>query len=511
MTRPSADIFAAIASASAPLTLARTADGFLPLLLADLARASDKRLVYVATDDTAMQAVADAAPFFAPDLVVHRFPAWDCLPYDRAGPSMRVSADRLATLSALQAPPKRGELILTTVAAITQRTLTPFRIRQLATTLAPGQRIDRDALAELLVANGFNRVDTVADQGEFAVRGSLVDLFPAGEDAGLRVDFFGDEIESIRRFDPADQRSLGPAKSLQLLPAAETLLDQDTIKRFRSSYREMFGAQATGDPLYQAVSEGRRQAGMDHWLPLFEERLATLFDHIDPATPVLRGHRTDATAETRFDAITDYHANRVAAEREQAGSYRPLAPDTLYLTSSEWAAAERDRPVHVVSPSMSRPRRASSISKALPRAISRPSARPTSTSMTRLRIICRTNAARAAGRLSPAIRRARATACRGCSGTMASARLPPPTAGRKHSAPLRPMPAARPQWSSFRSTTASQATRSACSPNRIFSAKGWYVVKSAAKAPTPSSPNSQRSASAISSSTSIMASAATKG
>ncbi|MBU7590852.1 MAG: transcription-repair coupling factor, partial [Sphingopyxis terrae] len=350
MTRPSADIFAAIASASAPLTLARTADGFLPLLLADLARASDKRLVYVATDDIAMQAVADAAPFFAPDLVVHRFPAWDCLPYDRAGPSMRVSADRLATLSALQAPPKRGELILTTVAAITQRTLTPFRIRQLATTLAPGQRIDRDALAELLVANGFNRVDTVADQGEFAVRGSLVDLFPAGEDAGLRVDFFGDEIESIRRFDPADQRSLGPAKSLQLLPAAETLLDQDTIKRFRSSYREMFGAQATGDPLYQAVSEGRRQAGMDHWLPLFEERLATLFDHIGPATPVLRGHRTDATAETRFDAITDYHANRVAAEREQAGSYRPLAPDTLYLTSSEWAAAERDRPVHVVSP-----------------------------------------------------------------------------------------------------------------------------------------------------------------
>ena len=345
-----ADIFAAIGQASAPLTLARAADGFLPLLLADLARASDKRLLYVATDDAAMQAIADAAPFFAPDLAVHRFPAWDCLPYDRAGPSMRVSADRLATLSALQAPAKRGELILTTVAAITQRTLTPFRLRQLATTLAPGQRIDRDALAELLVANGFNRVDTVADQGEFAVRGSLVDLFPAGEVAGLRVDFFGDEIESIRRFDPADQRSLGPAKALQLLPAAETLLDEATIKRFRTRYREMFGAQATGDPLYQAVSEGRRQAGMDHWLPLFEERLATLFDHIDAETPVLRGHRTDATADTRFEAIRDYHANRVAAEREQAGSYRPLAPETLYLTSAEWNAIEAARPVHVVTP-----------------------------------------------------------------------------------------------------------------------------------------------------------------
>lgn len=350
MTRSAADIFAAIGSASAPLTLARSADGFLPLLLADLARASDKRLVYVATDDTAMQAIADAAPFFAPDLIVHRFPAWDCLPYDRAGPSMRVSADRLATLSALQLPAKRGELILTTVAAITQRTLTPFRIRQLATTLAPGQRIDRDALAELLVANGFSRVDTVADQGEFAVRGGILDLFPAGEENGLRVDFFGDEIESIRRFDPADQRSLGPAKALQLLPASETLLDEATIKRFRSAYRDLFGGQSTGDPLYQAVSDGRRQAGMDHWLPLFEERLATLFDHIDPATPVLRGHRTEATAETRFAAIADYHANRVAAERESPGSYRPLAPETLYLTEEEWAGATKTRPIHIVTP-----------------------------------------------------------------------------------------------------------------------------------------------------------------
>lgn len=350
MTMPAADIFAAIGSAAAPLTLARAADGFLPLLLADLARASDRRLVYVATDDAAMQAVADAAPFFAPDLIVHRFPAWDCLPYDRAGPSMRVSADRLATLSALQQPAKRGELILTTVAAITQRTLTPFRIRQLATTLAAGQRIDRDSLGELLVANGFSRVDTVADQGEFAVRGGIVDLFPAGEENGLRIDFFGDEIESIRRFDPADQRSLGPAQALQLLPATETLLDEATIKRFRSTYRDLFGAQATGDPLYQAVSEGRRQAGMDHWLPLFEERLATLFDHIDPATPVLRGHRSEATAETRFAAIADYHANRVAAEQESTGSYRPLTPETLYLTEAEWAGAARSRPVHIVTP-----------------------------------------------------------------------------------------------------------------------------------------------------------------
>ncbi len=349
MKPAAADLFAQIGRASAPLTLARVADGFLPLLLADLARASSKRLLYIATDDAAMQAIADAAPFFAPDLTIHRFPAWDCLPYDRAGPSMRISADRLATLSALQQTPKRGELILTTVAAATQRTLTPFRIRQLATTLAAGQRIDRDALAELLVANGFNRVDTVADQGEFAVRGSIVDLFAAGEEHGLRVDFFGDEIESIRWFDTADQRSLAPAKGLSLLPAAETLLDENSIKRFRSRYRDRFGAQATGDPLYQAVSEGRRQAGMDHWLPMFEDKLATLFDYIDADTPVLRSQRAEATLDSRFDAISDYHANRIEAAQDQAGSYRPLAPDALYLTQPEWHDAATTRPIHIVT------------------------------------------------------------------------------------------------------------------------------------------------------------------
>jgi transcription-repair coupling factor (superfamily II helicase) len=343
------DAIAAILAGERPCTLARVADGFLPLLLADLARASDKRLVYVTTDEAAMAAIADAAPFFAPELVVHRFPAWDCLPYDRAGPSLRASAERLATLAALQAPAQRGELILTTITAITQRTLTPFRIRQLSAGLKPGARIDRDALVELLIANGFSRVDAVADQGEFAVRGSLVDLFPAGEPGGIRVDFFGDEVESLRRFDPADQRSQGHLDGFTLLPASETLLDADSIKRFRTRYRELFGAAATGDPLYQAVSDGRRQAGMDHWLPLFEERLGTLFNHLDERTPILRGHRVDATAVQRFEAITDYHGNRLAAADGSAGSYRPLPADALYLTPGEWSAAEAARPVHLTT------------------------------------------------------------------------------------------------------------------------------------------------------------------
>jgi len=316
--------------ATAPMVLARVAAGFEPLLAADLARATRHRLLWIAADAAAMTTIADAATFFAPELDVIRFPAWDCLPYDRAGPSLSSSAQRMAALARLQEPVRdRAQLIVTTASALTQRTLTPFRVRQLAARIAPGARFDRDRLAEMLSAQGYARVDTVADHGEFAVRGSIIDMFPAGEEEGYRLDFFGDEIESVRRFSPADQRSSGNASELLLLPASETLLDAESIKRFRTRYRELFGATATGDPLYQAISEGRRLAGMDHWLPLFEERLVTLFDHLGDGVMMVRDHGTPAAFAERFDAISDYHANRIEAERTSPGSYRPLAPEAL--------------------------------------------------------------------------------------------------------------------------------------------------------------------------------------
>src|SRR3546814_8176287 len=121
---------------------------------------------------------------------------------------------------------------------------------------------------------------TVTDAGEFAVRGGIVDLFPSGEEQALRLDFFGDEIESVRRFDPTDQRTTGRIDGFTLLPASEALLDAESITRFRSRSREIFGPTAPGDPLYQAISDGRRLPGTEHWRPLFEEQLVTLSDHL---------------------------------------------------------------------------------------------------------------------------------------------------------------------------------------------------------------------------------------
>ncbi len=349
------DALSRILKADGPLTLSSAPAGFLPWLAADLARAAHGtgaggRAVVIAADEAAMRALADTVPVFAPEVEVLTFPAWDCLPYDRASPALRVMSERLSTLEKLQAKQQGPQLLIVTANAATQRVLTPFRIRQLTRRLAEGERIERDRLVTLLVANGYQRTDAVHDAGEFAVRGSIVDLFPAGESEAIRLDFFGDEIETMRRFGPADQRTTGKAEAFTLMPASEGLLDEETIKRFRSRYREQFGANATGDPLYQAISDGRRLAGMEHWLPLFEEKLATLFDHLGDHDVIVRDANSDSSLEARHEAIEDYFANRERAMVSEPGSYRPLAPSTLYLSSKEWQGAVADRPIHLATP-----------------------------------------------------------------------------------------------------------------------------------------------------------------
>ena len=339
-----------ILKADRPLTLASVPAGFTPLLVADLARGAKGATLYIAPDDAAMRSLADTIPFFAPELEILQFPAWDCLPYDRASPSTVITSQRMATLNALQQPTKSKRILLTTIGAMVQRVITPFRIRQTGAILASGVSINREKLAGLLQANGYFRVDTVAEAGEFAIRGSLVDLIPAGSEDGLRLDFFGDEIETIRRFSPQDQRSIGTVDRFALLPAVETLMDEDAVRRFRTQYRDLFGTTATGDPLYQAVSEGRRLAGMDHWLPLFEERLVTLLDHLDSDTLILRDQAALAAGEARFEAIADYHANREKAQSASPGSYRPLAPEKLYLGSDELEALLDAHNSHLLTP-----------------------------------------------------------------------------------------------------------------------------------------------------------------
>lgn len=333
-------------SATTPLVLSGLARGAQPLVLADLARAAKGRAVFIAPDEAAMQGIAETAQFFAPELDVIAFPGWDCLPYDRASPALSISARRLAALYRLQAKREGPQLVVTTINAALQRALTPFRIRESVKLLKPGMEIGRESLIGLLQRQGYSRTDTVVDAGEYAVRGSIFDIYPSGLDAGLRLDFFGDELETLRLFDPGTQRSIGTREQHLLLPASEALLDDDSIKRFRTRYREQFGAHATSDPLYQAVSEGRRLAGMEHWLPLLEDRMVTLFDHLEGDDLLVIDSAAQAATDERLGDIADYFAARTDTAGKAPGSYRPLRPDALYLTREELAQRQAEWPIH---------------------------------------------------------------------------------------------------------------------------------------------------------------------
>ncbi|WP_265529795.1 transcription-repair coupling factor [Sphingomicrobium marinum] len=342
-----------ILKADEPLTLSSVPTGYLPWLATDLARAAAHkggRAVVIASDEAAMRAIADTAPVFAPDVEVLGLPAWDCLPYDRSSPALRVMTERLGTLARLIEKPDSPQLLVTTVNAVVQRLLTPERIAGMTRRLEEGVEIDRDELVTLLTELGYARVDTVHDAGEFAVRGAILDLYPAGLGHAVRLDFFGDEIETLRAFDPADQRSTGRTEGFTLMPASESLLSEGNIKRFRSSYREMFGANATEDPLYQAVSDGRRLAGMEHWLPLFEEELADFSAYLRRHDVILRDANADQALAAQTEAIRDYYENRKRVEAAEAGSYRPLPPDRLYLEDDDWEAMKAETPIHLASP-----------------------------------------------------------------------------------------------------------------------------------------------------------------
>src|ERR1700758_3445545 len=328
------------------LTLANVAEGAEGLIVSDLARATAARpkpsaisLAVVCRDGGRMQQLARALEFFAPDLAVMQFPAWDCQPYDRVSPHGAVLAQRLTTLarlSRLQGADK-PLIVLTTVNAIGQRVPAREAVAAQALSVAPGHIVPMDSIVAWLEHNGYNRSSTGREPGDSTVRGGILDLFPAGLDQPVRFDFFGDSLESIRSFDAETQRTLLDMRSLDLVPISEFQLVTETIRRFRMGYTAEFGAPDRDDQLYQAVTEGRRHPGMEHWLPLFQERMDTLFDYLGDAVVAIEPQGEDAARE-RFKQIVDYYeARREALDHPGGGAiYKPLPPNRLYLTEAEW-------------------------------------------------------------------------------------------------------------------------------------------------------------------------------
>ena len=338
---------AALLAAPGERTVSGVLEGRDALAVAELRAAAPQRdLVYILCDDARLARTAAALALFAPDTQPAVLPAWDCLPYDRVSPRADVAAARLRCLSALadadRGAGETGRLVLTTVNAATQFMPPRAALAGAKIAIAPGETLAMSAFAAHLAGAGYRRVGTVLEPGEYAVRGGIVDLFPAGAEAPVRIDLFGDEIESVRQFDPLSQRSTGDSAALELVPASEVGLDAGSVARFRAGYRALFGAVSGGDALYEAVSAGRRHPGMEHWLPLFHDRLDSLFDYL-PEAAVLFDHGADAAAEARRDRVADHYRVRLAALGDKspadAAPYNPVPPERLFLDEAAWEAA----------------------------------------------------------------------------------------------------------------------------------------------------------------------------
>ena len=316
-------------------------EGFDAQLVLRELSAQSKPVIHIARDDKRMAAMSDALTFFAPDVPVIRFPAWDCLPYDRVSPNADVAAARMATLAALVHGMPKSFVLLTTMNAATQRIPARRVLTEAAFCAQVGYRIDEGALRNFLVRMGFTQAPTVMEPGDYAIRGGIIDIFPPGHAAPVRLDLFGDVLDGARRFDVATQRTTEKLDLIELAPVSEVILDDAAIRRFRQNYRIEFGAARTDDPLYEAVSAGRKHQGVEHWLPFFHDALETLFDYLPNATVTI-DDQVDAARLSRWDTIVDqFETRKIAMEQKLRADtvYKPIAPELLYLDDASFTAA----------------------------------------------------------------------------------------------------------------------------------------------------------------------------
>ena len=296
-------------------------------------------ILHIARDDQRLEQTSSAIRFFTPDVKVINFPAWDCVPYDRISPNQSIIAKRISTLARLAITKnKTPTIILSTINAVLQRIPSRDFIKKIMFRIASGNNINMEKLITRIEAMGFVRTGTVMEVGEYATRGGILDLFPPGRTKPIRLDFFGDTLESIRQFDAETQRTTQRLDKIILLPISELAYGKSITSLFRQRYVELFGAVTTQDPLYEAVSSGQRFQGIEHWLPLFHEQLETVFDYL--TNPLISfDHLVEDARLRRTEQIQDHYSAREEALEQAtfgAAPYKPIPPELLFLSEQEW-------------------------------------------------------------------------------------------------------------------------------------------------------------------------------
>ena len=310
-------------------------------------------LLFIARDDARAVAFKNACQYFHPDLKTLYIPAWDVLPYDRISPAKSLAAKRARGLFALTKwKADRPLIIISTVAGVSQKTAPQNVMSRAGLVLKPGKTVEREALLSYLTYNGFSRTSAVMDAGDYAVRGGLIDLFPPGNSRPVRIDFFGDEVESLRRFDIETQRSTEKLERLILSPVSEVLMKDMQTTHFRKSYIETFGGGIGQDPIYAQIKDGIRPQGVESFLPLFYPALETLFDYVPETTLIVNDGQSIEAHIERYDLVLDYfdarkqHLDQVETgagdPAKTSGVFRPVPIESFYLSPDEMKSVQSD-------------------------------------------------------------------------------------------------------------------------------------------------------------------------
>ena len=298
----------------------------------------DSRLYVVVTADShgAQQLEQEIRFFLDKAIPVLHFPDWETLPYDVFSPLPEIISERLKTLARLHQT-HQGVLI-TTVATLMQRLAPVDHILSQTLNLKVGDQLNLGTVRQQLEQVGYQCVPQVQQHGEFAVRGAILDLFPMASDIPLRIELFDEEIDSIRTFDPETQRSIDKIESIELYPAREFPIDEQSIKRFRRAFRNAFPDLPSQNALYQDVSRGFLPGGIESYLPLFLEKTDTLFDYLpDQATLIV--HHDENVPRAFYEEVEDrYRLRKGDLERP------PLPPQALYLSPEAFTQKLRAHP-----------------------------------------------------------------------------------------------------------------------------------------------------------------------
>lgn len=286
----------------------------LSLAIAEAASNAKRFTLLLTADSQSAERLQEELAFFAPGLPVLHFPDWETLPYDIFSPHQDIVSQRISALYQL---PELSHGVLVVPITTALHRLAPKRfLLGSSLVLDVGQKLDVEQMRLRLEAAGYRCVDTVYEHGEFAVRGALIDLFPMGSPLPYRIDLFDDEIETLRTFDPENQRSIDKVESIRLLPAREFPLKKEAVTGFRARFRERFDVDFRRCPIYQDLSTGITPAGIEYYLPLFYEETATLFDYLPEDSQVFSLPGIEQAAEQFWNDVRNrYEERRVDPER----------------------------------------------------------------------------------------------------------------------------------------------------------------------------------------------------